>query len=1143
MNVRRLIARSLRFHARAHAGVVLGAAIGSAALIGALVVGDSVRGSLLSRALERLGPIHDAIISQDRFFEPSLRERLQTALRQSEIRINENAVLRGTNVPAACALMLPAVVARQDGNARANQVMMIGVESAAWPEFAGWRREDMIKNWGAGESAFINESLARQLGLRAGDGIIVRIRKPSKLGLDAAIAPKEQDSVALRLDVGAVLTAGELANFSLRAGQLPAANIFLPLNVIGQKLELTNAANLLVTGPLPGEKPLETLKPALERAWQLEDGGLTLRAIEQPATLTGGEQVRPMVELASSRIFIDATIINALSGGGPSSATSEQTNSYRVLTYLGNLLRAGERATPYSMVAASDGALIPAGMADDEMLVNEWLADDLGVKPGSLIELSYFVVDSGSKLTERTNSFRVRDIVPMRGIYADRTLMPEFPGVAKAESTHDWDLGFPLTYKIRDKDEAYWKNYRGTPKVFVTLAAGRAMWANRFGELTAIRFPVAPGKTPAAERASLYASMLQKIHPADAGLTFEPVREMAIRAVQQAQDFGGLFLGFSFFLVNAALILMALLFRFGIEQRVTEVGTLLAVGLRPKEVRNIFLAEGAALAFIGGLLGVVGGLLYARLMLWGLSTIWRGAIAGAALEYHASSLSVVTGLLASTIIAVIVIWWTLWKQAKQPARELLAGQVGSPKTSTGNKGKWVGVAAGIAAVGNVGWAVAKGETANAEIFFSAGSLLLIAGLGWAAAWMHRLGAKHKQTGFTLGDLGVRGCARRSNRSLATVALLASGAFVLLSIGVFRLDANLDASKPKSETGGFALLGQTTLPVLKDLNTREGRESTGLTAEELNKVKIIPIRVREGDDASCLNLNRAQKPRLLGVNPDLLQGRFTFSAVTKGADIAAGWSLLDRPETKSNSSNLSNEIPAIGDANSLEWALGKKIGDTLDYTDERGEVFKVRLVGAIANSILQGSLLIDEGEFVRRFPNESGYRMFLVDAPSNSVSEVSATLSRALQDVGLESVPAVKRMNELNAVQNTYLGTFQVLGGLGLLLGSGGLGVVVLRNVLERRGELAVLLAIGFRRKELLRLILSEHLALLGVGLAIALVAALVAVLPAILSPGNQLPYGSLAVTLAAVLLNGLFWTWLATRYATRGNLLMALRSE
>ena len=50
-----LIRRSLRFHARAHLGVVLGAAIGSAALIGALVVGDSVRGSLRQRALDRIG--------------------------------------------------------------------------------------------------------------------------------------------------------------------------------------------------------------------------------------------------------------------------------------------------------------------------------------------------------------------------------------------------------------------------------------------------------------------------------------------------------------------------------------------------------------------------------------------------------------------------------------------------------------------------------------------------------------------------------------------------------------------------------------------------------------------------------------------------------------------------------------------------------------------------------------------------------------------------------------------------------------------------------------------------------------------------------------------------------------------------------
>ncbi|MEY2428271.1 MAG: putative transport system permease protein, partial [Verrucomicrobiota bacterium] len=240
---------------------------------------------------------------------------------------------------------------------------------------------------------------------------------------------------------------------------------------------------------------------------------------------------------------------------------------------------------------------------------------------------------------------------------------------------------------------------------------------------------------------------------------------------------------------------------------------------------------------------------------------------------------------------------------------------------------------------------------------------------------------------------------------------------------------------------------------------------------------------------------------------------------------------------------SDEVPAIGDANSIQWALGKKIGDTLDYTDEHGRAFKIRLVGAVANSILQGNLIIDEAEFVKRFPSESGYRMFLIDAASNSVSQLSVTLARALQDTGLELTPAVRRLNAFNAVQNTYLGTFQVLGGLGLLLGSAGLGIVVLRNVLERRGELGALTALGFRRRSLQKLVLSEHSALLVLGLGIGLVAAAVAVLPALLSPGTQLPYASLAVTLGAVLLNGLLWTWLATRFALRGNLLAALRNE
>jgi ABC-type antimicrobial peptide transport system permease subunit len=147
----------------------------------------------------------------------------------------------------------------------------------------------------------------------------------------------------------------------------------------------------------------------------------------------------------------------------------------------------------------------------------------------------------------------------------------------------------------------------------------------------------------------------------------------------------------------------------------------------------------------------------------------------------------------------------------------------------------------------------------------------------------------------------------------------------------------------------------------------------------------------------------------------------------------------------------------------------------------------------------------------------------------------------LQDVGLELTPTARRLNQFNAVQNTYLNTFQILGGLGLLLGSVGLGVVVLRNVFERRGELALMRAVGFAQPLLRRLVLTEHVLLLSMGLALGLVAAGLVVLPSLLSPGAGVPWGSLGVTLLLVFANGLVWTWLAVGRALRARLLEGLR--
>ncbi|MFM8359163.1 MAG: FtsX-like permease family protein, partial [Verrucomicrobiota bacterium] len=174
---------------------------------------------------------------------------------------------------------------------------------------------------------------------------------------------------------------------------------------------------------------------------------------------------------------------------------------------------------------------------------------------------------------------------------------------------------------------------------------------------------------------------------------------------------------------------------------------------------------------------------------------------------------------------------------------------------------------------------------------------------------------------------------------------------------------------------------------------------------------------------------------------------------------------------------------------------------------------------------------------------AGYRAFLIDTPAGAETAVAAEWTRALQDRGFEAIDTRDRLARFHAVQNTYLNTFQSLGGLGLLLGSVGLGVVVLRNVFERRAELAVLQAVGFPAGLLRRWVLLEHALLLVAGLLLGLLAALPPLVPVLGAPGAGFPVGSLALTLVLVLANGLAWAAWATRRACAGSLLAALRGE
>ena len=160
-------------------------------------------------------------------------------------------------------------------------------------------------------------------------------------------------------------------------------------------------------------------------------------------------------------------------------------------------------------------------------------------------------------------------------------------------------------------------------------------------------------------------------------------------------------------------------------------------------------------------------------------------------------------------------------------------------------------------------------------------------------------------------------------------------------------------------------------------------------------------------------------------------------------------------------------------------------------------------------------------FDRVFPEQAGYSYFLMETPPGTKEELSNLLESDLHDYGFDAESVGRRLESFLEVQNTYFSTFQALGGLGLLLGTLGLATVMLRNVLERRSELALLRAVGFFNSRLVVLVLVENAFLLIWGLLAGTISALVAMAPHLVTIGADVPWETVAAILGAVAVVGM----------------------
>ncbi len=1181
MTFLRVALQGLKYHWRIHLTVALGVAAATAVLTGALLVGDSVRGSLRDLTLDRLGPVSDVLIA-DRFFRTELADEVA----------GDQTFSSQYDKLAALILMSQSTVERSGpgGSSRVADVLVVGSgpERPSARTVSFWELADPVdrpnKLPGEGE-VVLNREVADQLNAKIGDRVTVRLSKPQDIPADSPLGEKTNRIGSLPgLEVIDIIETRGPGRLSLFPSPAAPRNAYLSLDQLQSALKQSGRVNSLfaATASRFDVPPVESTAAINQLVHPtLSDLGLKVKHVRlafSPPDTGESSVLYDYCSITSERMILEPQVLAAAERG------FSGRRGVPVLTYLANRMEkvgaAGDesRSVPYSMVSAIDlSDTFPLGdaagkrirsLTDHEIVLTSWAAQQLNVGPGDQVALTYFAPETAyGRATEQTIELTVKAVTPLTKPAApylpsrtarfserptlanDPDLTPEVSGITDQRSIDAWEVPFEIDYRrITSADDAYWAQYATTPKAYVSTALGSRLWGSRFGRATSYRVPVGEGMAVA----DVEQRLLDQLRTGGnlPAFQFVPIKARQLAASSGNTPFDVLFLMLSFFIIVAALLLVGLLFRLGFEQRAAQTGLLLALGWRRRRAGRLLMFEGTCVSAVGAAMGSGLGVGYAWLMLAGLrsESWWLGAVGTPFLTYHSSARSLAIGYVSGLIVCSLTIAGSLRLVRRISARRLLAGQTDDDLQRSFASVRWVTwivpfllVAALLLALTATGLA---GE-AQAGAFVGGGALVLVACL--LGIWS-QLRAGGRQVSLIAGrarllKLALRSAARNPSRSTLTIALIATASFLIVAMSAFQL-------KPSTEgTGGFPLMARSSQPVLNDLNSDDGRDELLADRARLPAgTQVYSLRVRPGDNASCGNLYRAARPRVLGIpeqlidafdDPGSLRFGWAKSAATKVADRANPWRLLNGERGPEDAA-----VPVVIDKDTAMYSLQLYGGVGSEFTIEYAEgPVTFRVVGLLSTCILHGNLVISERDFQRLFPAISGYRQFLIRAPEGASESAARVLEDDLSDFGFDVTPSGSLLSDLLAVQNTYLRTFQALGALGMLLGTFGLAAVQFRSILERRGEMGLLRATGYGRAQLRSLVLLENLLLLFGGLAAGTVSALVAVLPHMWQGGARLPVADLAVMFLVILIVGLGAGLLAATATLRVPLLAALRDE
>ena len=1093
---------------------IFGLAVGAAIVTGSLAVGDSLENAVVRSTYENLGEVDEAVRSVG-VFNRSVVDEISSPL-ANEI----DAV--------APLIVLPVSVKDVNTGARESLVNIIAFEGS-FMEFGDFKLADgtVFPGTLGPNHAAINRKLAQSLSASESDLLTVSIRTP-EFSFETVYSPITSLQ-KWNFTVLEIVDNTGLGRFQLSSSGVVPENMYVRLDTLQQVLDLESKINtIIVSNEGDKYKGLEKtttvtqmLKDHFDEHIGFEDLGFQIAA-------------DGYVKIDRKEIFFEERyfdVIMNITSGSPQVDGVSQLTSY-FLNWVGNETSfiAYSVATGFDPVVdsefgpferSSNSEQIIGQIADDEAIINEYVANKLGIGEGSQITLNYSVYDETFDEVYVYDGFTVKYVINLTGKADDSEVMPPFPGIKGKASCGDWNPPIPVdVQEMMDYDDLdYWITYGGSPKVYVTLDKAKEMWANDLGEITTIKIKPSAGTNVTVLAKWIGTELNNSVGYADVGIAISPVKQEGIDSAEGVQIVTETFIAFGCVVILAGMLLIVLFVATTAEERKREIGIFRTLGATRKKTTLAFMFEGSLLAFIASVIGVLLGFLIAAVSVWMTNAYWSNIIEGNEIVLHLSVSTVFLGVMSGFLIAfityaiasysisgmrivealrkvsygvaarsrdtlprvasflgvlMIAITLLFFDTSVAHTTFVLAAFliiIGAGFIYSRHVGRWSLTFAGILAiistlVLNLYFLWILDEPAFIPFFVSGFVVVLSAGVV-VYSMIPRMARRLGQSSVT--RIALSSPARRPALSALTITMFALVVFTLvaLAVNISGQQANIDRAVTE-QSGGYQILAEATTPIRFDLGDAAERLDNGIS-DFPSGTTVDQFSTFGLPGGTCSNLNSNLPPRLIGANWTFLQEntfKFSSSQYHDPTDSDGAWSELDDVRTDGS-------IPIIGDTNTIVWIYGKGIGDVIEITDENGRVRDLVVTGILRSSMFSGSVFLSEDNLDELFPTKAEFNLFLFKTDQPEL--LATTIEDDMDSYGVDATLVEEKVKEDLEIEWSYMSLFQTLLLFGLVVGTAGLALTAAKSVSERRHEIGIMRSLGFTRGMVLKAFLLENL--------------------------------------------------------------------